>query len=65
MHYPDENFSYNFYMNWNIFQKYSEIFGKFTSSLRTSHTNEFLKYSEISFIKNKNKNYPIIFKKYF
>ena len=31
----------NFYTNWNIFQKYSKIFGKFTSSLRTFHTNEF------------------------
>jgi len=52
---PGENFSHNFYTNWNIFQKYSEIFEKFTSSLKIFHT--ILKYSEICQL--------IIFKKYF
>jgi len=54
---PGENFSHNFYTNWNIFQKYSGIFGKFTSFLRIFHT-RILKYSEISL------SHPIIFKKY-
>jgi len=34
-------FVYNFYTNWNIFQKYLEIFGKFTSFLRIFHIDEF------------------------
>jgi len=37
---PNENFSYNFYTNYNIFQKFSKIFGKFISSFRIVHTSE-------------------------
>jgi len=56
-----KNFSHNFYMNWNIFQKYSKRnIQKYSESLNFfqnfSHK-WILKYSEVS--------HPIIRKKYF